>query len=68
MKFKDEYVLARGWPDCFLYGTEIGMVPREGHAVGDCGERLILKYPTILNRPDCPKYELVLRRVIARKK
>ena len=60
MKFKDEYVLARGWP-YFPWGEKtVGMVKSENAGPESDAE---LRYPEILNSPDCPKFELVLRRV-----
>ena len=63
MKFKDEYVLARGWP-FFPYGEQtVGMVKREDANIDLGGGDARLRYPRILNGRDCPKYELVLRKV-----
>ena len=63
MKFKDEYVLARGWP-FFHYGDQmVGMVKREDADIDHGGGEAKLKKHRILDDHDCPKYELVLRRV-----
>jgi len=60
MKFKDEYVLAKGWP--YLPDLERHTIKIFKNEDGT-GGTIKLRYPQILDSHDCPKYELVLRRV-----